>query len=291
MQNHLLCLLLIFCCDARVAGGASPGLSGTAETYATHQISTQAYEAVARPPPDGAYREQQVATPGYFSSVLAKAVSLILSLDQALFVVVNASLCISLLAVLISSCVAVPLGLLVGLTSFTGRGALLGILNTLMAMPTVIVGLLLYGVLRRQGVFGDYSLLYTPAAIVIGQTILILPIIWNLSIAAVSGADPRLRLTCRSLGAGFWQQARVYAREVRFALIAAVVAGFGRAIGEVGIAVMLGGNIEGYTRTMTTTIALETSKGNFEFAIAIGIVLLLVALVVNLVLQWFQGAE
>jgi tungstate transport system permease protein len=157
-----------------------------------------------------------------------------------------------------------------------------------MALPTVIVGLLLYGLLNRQGVLGEFGLLYTPAAMVMGQSILIIPIIWNLSIAAVNGADPRLRPTCLSLGANLYQQGLIYINEVRFALMAAIVAGFGRAIGEVGVAMMLGGNIAGFTRTMTTAIALETSKGEFEFALALGMMLLLVALVVNIVLQQFQ---
>ena len=123
---------------------------------------------------------------------------------------------------------------------------------------------------------------------VIGQSVLITPVVWNLAIAAVNAADPRLARTCMSLGASFFQRCLIYMSEVRFALIAAIVTGFGRAIGEVGIAMMLGGNIDGYTRTMTTAIALETSKGDFEFALALGFMLLLVAFVVNSALQQFQ---
>jgi tungstate transport system substrate-binding protein len=224
----------------------------------------------------------------FFLDAIDKSFSLIFDFNKDLFLVVLTSLRISLMAVIIASIIAVPLGILVALKLFPGRNFLLSILNTLMALPTVIVGLLLYGLLNRQGLLGDFGLLYTPAAMVIGQSILIIPIIWNLSIAAVKGADPRLRITCLSLGANIFQKGMIYINEVRFALMAAIVAGFGRAIGEVGVAMMLGGNIEGFTRTMTTAIALETSKGDFEFALALGFMLLLVAFVVNIVLQQFQ---
>lgn len=244
----------------------------------------------AAPQPGLAAPAPEAPVPG-FSGVLRRALALILDLDRSLLLVVWTSLFTSLLAVLIASCLAVPLGLLVGLTLFPGRRLVLGILNTLMALPTVLIGLVLYGLLSRHGPLGHHGLLYTPAAIIIGQSLLILPIVWNLSIAAVSGADARLQLVCRSLGASFRQQAVVYMREVRFALMAAVVMGFGRAIGEVGVAMMAGGNIAGYTRTMTTTIALETSKGELEFACALGMLLLLVAFVVNLLLQQFQEVD
>lgn len=226
--------------------------------------------------------------PSFFLDAMDKSFNLILSFDKELFLVIWSSLRISLIAVLIASILAIPLGILVALKQFLWRNFLLSILNTLMALPTVIVGLLLYGLLNRQGVFGEFGLLYTPTAMVMGQSLLIIPIIWNLSIAAVKGADPRLRITCLSLGASLFQKGIIYINEVRFALIAAIVAGFGRAIGEVGVAMMLGGNIEGFTRTMTTAIALETSKGDFEFALALGFMLLLVAFVVNISLQQFQ---
>ncbi len=224
----------------------------------------------------------------FFLDAIDKSFKLILDFNKDLFLVVWTSLRISLMAVIIASIIAIPLGIFVALKLFPGRNLLLSILNTLMALPTVIVGLLLYGLLNRQGLLGEFGLLYTPAAMVIGQSILIIPIIWNLSIAAVKGADPRLRITCLSLGASLFQKGMIYINEVRFALIAAIVAGFGRAIGEVGVAMMLGGNIEGFTRTMTTAIALETSKGDFEFALALGFMLLLVAFVVNIILQQFQ---
>ena len=159
----------------------------------------------------------------------------------------------------------------------------------LMALPTVVVGLVLYGLLSRRGMFGEFGLLFSPTAMIIGQTILILPLLWNLVLTAVDAADPRLVFACRTIGANRWQQGPIFVRELRFQLIAALVMGFGRAIGEVGVAMMLGGNIEGYTRTMTTAIALDTSKGEFPRALALGMVLLGVALGINLLLGILQG--
>ena len=223
-----------------------------------------------------------------FITATAKALDLIINLDQAIYTVVWSSLKISCLAVLIASTLAIPLGIMIALSTFPGRRLILSLLNTLMALPTVIVGLILYSLLNRQGLLGMFNLLYTPTAIIIGQAILIAPIIANLTISAVNSADPRLRTTCIALGATTYQQIGIYTREIKFSLIIAIVAGFGRAIGEVGIAMILGGNIAGLTRTMTTAIALETSKGEFEFAIALGIILLILALIVNLFLQKFQ---
>lgn len=224
----------------------------------------------------------------FFIDATISSFKLILNFDKSLFYVVWTSLKVSLIAVLIASLISIPLGVIVALNNFVGKNFLMACLNTLMALPTVVVGLLLYGLLNRQGLLGDMGLLYTPVAMVIGQCALITPVIWNLCIAAVNSADPRLAKTCSSLGASYIQRSFIYMSEVRFALIAAVVAGFGRAIGEVGIAMMLGGNINGYTRTMTTAIALETSKGDFEFALALGFMLLMVAFIVNTVLQQFQ---
>ena len=229
-----------------------------------------------------------ISTPNAVIIIVSNWHIFIINFDSSLFHVVWTSLKVTLIAVLIATLLSVPLGVVVALNKFTGKNFLMTCLNTLMALPTVVVGLLLYGILNRQGLLGSMSLLYTPAAIIIGQCVLIIPVIWNLSIAAVNGADPRLAMTCTSLGANYFQRSIIYMGEVRFALIAAVVTGFGRAIGEVGIAMMLGGNIHGYTRTMTTAIALETSKGDFEFALALGFMLLLVAFIINSVLQQFQ---
>ena len=224
----------------------------------------------------------------YFLQAITAALALIASLDREIYAIVWTSIWISVVAAGIASILGVPLGLLVAFKDFFGKKFLLQVLNTLMALPTVVVGLVLYGFFTRHGPLGSWGLLYTPFAIIIGESVLILPILWNLSITAAGSADPRLRLTCQSLGATGFQQGVIFLSELRYALMAAVVAGFGRAIGEVGIAMMLGGNIEGFTRTMTTAIALETSKGEFEFGLALGMLLLLVAFIVNAFLQYFQ---
>jgi tungstate transport system permease protein len=224
----------------------------------------------------------------YFTQSFANAFQLILSLDEELYFVVWTSLKISVLSVAIAATLCIPLGLLIASSKFPGKSVLQSILNTLMALPTVVVGLLMFGLLSRQGPLGGWGLLYTQAAIVIGQSLLIMPIVLNMVISAANTADPRIRLTSIALGASRFQQNMIFISEVRFAMLAAIVASFGRAIGEVGIAMMLGGNIEGYTRTMTTAIALETSKGEFEFALALGILLLLVAFIVNVFLEKFQ---
>ena len=157
-----------------------------------------------------------------------------------------------------------------------------------MAVPTVVVGLFVYGFLSRQGPLGALGLLFTPTAIVIGGTLLASPIVANYTLASVQGADPRILPTARTLGAGRFRAAATLVAEIRFGVFAAVIAGFGRVVAEVGVAMMLGGNIRGYTRTMTTAIALETSKGEFSFGMALGIVLMTVALIVNLFLSLLQ---
>ncbi len=193
------------------------------------------------------------------------------------------------MAAIFAAVIAVPSGVVIALSEFRGKQFLQQILNTLMAMPTVVIGLLLYGLFTRQGPMGELELLYTPAAVVIAECILILPIILNLTIVAVQSSDKRLVPTLRSLGADKIQLTWQVLRETRFAVMAAIVAGFGRAIGEVGAAMMLGGNIEGFTRTMTTAIALETSKGEFELALALGVLLLIIAFVVNFGLQFLSS--
>ena len=224
----------------------------------------------------------------YFTQAFTEAIQLIIRLDQELYFVVWTSLKISLLSVSIASVICIPPALLFAAKKFPGKQFMQSILNTLMALPTVVIGLLMFGLLSRQGPLGSWGLLYTQTAMVLGQCLLIIPIILNLVIAAANTADPRIHAASIALGASKFQQNMIFINEVRFAMMAAIVAAFGRAIGEVGVAMMLGGNIEGYTRTMTTAIALETSKGEFEFALALGTLLLLVAFIVNLLLEKFQ---
>jgi len=230
----------------------------------------------------------------FLTDSLRAAFALILALDTEVMGAVWTSLYTSTLGILLAALVGIPLGTLIGVGRFTGRRAVLTLLNTLMALPTVVVGLVIYGFLSRQGPLGPLGLLFTPMAMIIGQTVLAAPIVANYTVAAVAGADPRIMNTALTLGAGHLRAAWQLLQEVRFGVMAAVVAGFGRVIAEVGVAMMLGGamllggNIRGYTRTMTTAIALETSKGEFAFGLALGLVLMTVALVVNLFLNLLQ---
>jgi tungstate transport system permease protein len=163
------------------------------------------------------------------------------------------------------------------------------ILNTLLALPTVVIGLFVYAFISRRGIFGPLDLLYTQEAIIVGQTILIIPVVAAFTIAAISRIDERYRKTAMTLGANRLQTAWVIFREARFGIIAAVIAAYGRVISEVGISMMLGGNIKGFTRTMTTAMALEYDKGSFTLAIALGIVLLSFSFGMNLLFHFFQG--
>lgn len=224
----------------------------------------------------------------YFIDSFRSAVGLIVQFDPQVYRIVWTSLKISLAAAFIAALWAIPLGVLAALHDFPGKRLLQQLLNTLMAMPTVVIGLFFYGLLSRRGPFGEFGLLYTPTAVVIGECFLILPIIMNLSMAAVQGADARLLPTVQSLGANARQQLALVLSETRLAILAAVATGFGRAIGEVGAAMMLGGNIQGFTRTMTTAIALETSKGEFELGLALGTMLLAIAFMINMLLYGLQ---
>jgi tungstate transport system permease protein len=219
---------------------------------------------------------------------LRHALRLIVSLDLDVYHTVWTSLYTSLMAIILATLSGVPLGIAVALLRFPGRRGVLTLLNTLLALPTVVVGLVLFGMFSRQGPLGPLGLLFTPFAMIAGQFVLAVPIVANYTVAAVAGADPRILPTAQTLGAGRLRGAWQLLLEVRFGVMAAIVAGFGRVIAEVGVAMMLGGNIRGYTRTMTTAIALETSKGEFAFGLALGLVLLGVALIVNLFLHQLQ---
>jgi tungstate transport system permease protein len=224
----------------------------------------------------------------FFGASFLAALKLLMVFDATVWEIIQTSVSISVAAAFIAALLAIPAGVFTALTEFSGKAALQHILNTLMAMPTVVIGLLLYGLFSRMGPLGELGLLYTQSAMIIAQSILIFPIMMNLTLVTVNAADPRLILTLKSLGADKWQQCFQVLKAVRLAVLVAILTGFGRAIGEVGAAMMLGGNIEGYTRTMTTAIALETSKGEFELALALGIVLLLIAFILNFALSWLN---
>lgn len=227
----------------------------------------------------------------YFSQSLSAALALITQFDPEIYLIAWTSLKIALSATLIASCFAVLLACRVAISDFPGKRLLKQILNTLMAMPTVMIGLILYGLFTRRGPLGDWGLLYTETAVIIGEAILIFPIIMNLTLVAIQTADPELLPTLKSLGTNCIQEILLILNELRYAVLAAVITGFGRAIGEVGAAMMLGGNIQGATRTITTAIALETSKGEFELGLALGLLLLLIAFSVNMLLQLLQPPQ
>lgn len=225
---------------------------------------------------------------GYLGDSFVTAIELIISFDRGVRLTVWTSLYTSSTAIVIAALLGVPFGLWLGLSRFKGRQLATTLLNTLMALPTVVVGLVLFGLFSRQGPLGPLGLLFTPWAMIAGQVVLATPIVANLVLAAVSGADNRIMNTALTLGASRFQAALQLLREIRFGVLAAVIAGFGRVVAEVGVAMMLGGNIRNSTRTMTTAIALETSKGEFAFGLALGIILMTVALLVNLGLNLLQ---
>ncbi len=222
-----------------------------------------------------------------------EAARLIVTLDPDVIAISVRSIIISLTATVLASLVAVPLGAAIYFGTFPGRKSLINLIQTLYSLPTVVVGLLIFLLISRVGPFGFMRLLFTPTAMIIAQTILVLPIMTGLTISALSGVDPVIRDTLRSLGATRLQFLVNIMKEAKFALLATVAIGFGRAISEVGAAILVGGNImassfASSTRVLTTAISLETSMGNISESIALGIILLAIALAVNLVITTIQ---
>ena len=217
------------------------------------------------------------------------ALMLICSMDNELLLIVQVSLKVSAISTLIAGIIGVPSGFLIAFKEFTGKRFLITVLNTLLAIPTVVIGLFVYSFISRRGIFGAFDLLYTQKAIIIGQVILIIPIVTTFTIAAISRIDDRYRKTALTLGASVFQTALVIIREARFGIVASIIVAFGRVIAEVGISMMLGGNARGFTRTMTTAMALEYDKGEFVLSVALGIVLLMVSFGMNVIFNYFQG--
>jgi tungstate transport system permease protein len=224
----------------------------------------------------------------YLLDGIVTALQLIVTLDAEVTHCTLVSLQVSAIAILLASLVGLPCSFLIGMYDFKGKKTVITLFNTLMAIPTVVIGLFVFSFISRQGPLGVLGLLFTPAAMVVGQFLLATPIVVALSYAAIQGIDPRVKMTALTLGARSHQVIITLLLEARFAIIAAVIAGFGRVIGEVGSAMMLGGNIRGYTRTISTAIALETSKGEFSLGLALGMILLTVALSVNIALRYLQ---
>lgn len=218
-----------------------------------------------------------------------QALHLFISGDTALWEIISISLKVSLSAILIATPIALAIAFLLAFQRFPGRGLLISLFNTLLSVPAVVIGLTLYIVLSRQGPLGEWKLLFTQSAMIMGQIALALPILVSMGHAALQAADKRAWETARTLGAGFLRSVFTVMREVRFGLLAALFAAFGRIIAEVGASMMLGGNILNYTRNITTAIALESSKGEFAQGIALGLVLLLIAFSINATLHHLQG--
>jgi tungstate transport system permease protein len=216
-----------------------------------------------------------------FSSAIGAALSMIVTFDAAIVEIVLLSLRVSLSAVAIASVVALPLGALIALQHFPGRRAVVILLNALMGLPPVVVGLMVYLLLSRAGPLGPMGLLFTPTAMVIAQSIIVLPIIAALSRQTIADLHEEYDEHLRSLGCTPIQSVATLLWDGRFRLLTAIMAGFGRAIAEVGAVIIVGGNIQHATRVMTTTIALETSKGNLALALGLGLILVTLALGVN----------
>jgi tungstate transport system permease protein len=220
---------------------------------------------------------------------LRRGFQLIASGDPDVLDITALSLRVAAISTLLACGIGVPVGFVVGTTRFWGRRAAITVLNTALAFPTVVVGVLIWGLLARQGPLGGAELLYTWWAIVIAEVILAAPIAAALTAAAVQGIDPRVRRTALTLGASPLRAHFAVARAARFAILTAVIVAFGRVLAEVGAAMIVGGNIRHYTRTLTTAVALATSQGDFALAAALGLILLGLALTVNVLLQLFQG--
>jgi tungstate transport system permease protein len=216
-----------------------------------------------------------------FGAVLTTAFALITSLDADLVEIVLLSLRVSLSAVVISALIGLPLGAALALLRFRGQGVVTVTLNTLMGLPPVVVGLVVYLLLSRSGPLGVLGLLFIPAAMIVAQTVLVTPIVAALTRQSVADLWEEEGEQLRSLGAGPWRAVPILLWEVRFSLLTALLAGFGRASAEVGAVMIVGGNIDHVTRVMTTAIALETSMGNLVMALALGMVLLVISLSLN----------
>jgi tungstate transport system permease protein len=222
---------------------------------------------------------------------LNQALGLIYSLDPALYEVIWFSLYVSGVALGFSILVGIPLGSFLGLKRFIGRRFTMALLYTGMGFPPVVIGLFVYLVLSRSGPAGDLGWLFTPNAIIAAQTIISFPLVAGFTMAAVMGVNPNLRQQLMSLGATDWQATLATLAEARIGVVVAIIAGFGSIISEVGAVMLVGGNIEGKTRTLTTAIVLETRKGNFDLALALGIILLLITFLINLAMIRLQGRE
>ncbi len=212
---------------------------------------------------------------------VAETFSKLWALDKEVFAIAWLSLRVSISAVALGSAIGIPVGALIAISSFPGRNALTAVLNALMGLPAVVVGLVVYLLLSRSGPLGSLGLLFTPTAMIFAETILVAPLIAALTRQIIEDADRELGEQLRSMRLSVGQRARTLIIDARFSLVVAVLAAFGRAVSEVGAVLVVGGNIDGHTRTMTTAISLETQKGDLPLALSLGLVLIALVVVVN----------
>ena len=222
---------------------------------------------------------------------IVKAFHLLISLDPEVIGITWLSLKISGTATFISLFIGVSIGVVVALNDFFGKRLAISIINTGMGLPPVVVGLFVTIMIWRSGPFGFLEILYTPTAMIIAQAIIATPIVMGISLAAIQNLPPNLRLQILSLGASRLQMVWVLIKESRLPLLAAVMAGFGGVISEIGASIMVGGNIKGYSRVLTTATVMETGKGNFDLAIALGVILLILAFTINFILTQIQQRQ
>ncbi|MEE8373463.1 MAG: ABC transporter permease [Dehalococcoidia bacterium] len=222
------------------------------------------------------------------ANAFVTALKLIFTGDPEVLAIAGRTLAISLTSTLLAALMCVPLGCFIYFHSFRGKGLLISVIQTFYSLPTVFVGLIVFITLSRAGPLGGLGILFTPQAIVVGHVVLIAPLVTGLTISALGGVSPEIKDTAISLGATRFQTVRTILVEARYATLTALMVGFGRAISEVGIAIMVGGNIRGFTRTLTTAMSLETSMGNIELSMALGIILITLALVASILVNRLQ---
>lgn len=225
---------------------------------------------------------------GVILDSLVKAIKLIASLDGELYGIIALSLAVTIVSTIISASLAVPAGIIAGSTEFKGKRLLIRSVNTFMGLPPVVAGLIVYLFLSRKGPLGSLGLLFTPTAMVIAQILIIFPIVTGITIGAVKLKVRPVKETCAGLGIGRAKTLRLLFHECRYPVMSAIMAGYGRAMSEVGAVMLVGGNIQYNTRVMTTAIVLETGKGNYDIALALGIILLTISFAVNWLLQHIQ---
>lgn len=218
-----------------------------------------------------------------------RALELIATRDPQVVEITLRSIFISLSSAALAGIICIPLGGIIEFRQFWGKRALINLIQTFYSLPTVTVGLLVFLLISRSGPLGGLNLLFSPSGMIFGQAVLVCPIMIGLTITALDGVGPQIKDTAKSLGATEMQIIITVIKEARVAVMAAVLLGFGRALSEVGVAMMIGGNIRGYTRVLTTSIALETSMGNLELSMALGIILISISLAINLLLNRFRG--